>query len=118
MEEAYRMIDEAFCRSNDSDEGMPTAESMLEKLQHDSFRYFLKETNVANGLVKDKLALNWPASIAATSRRSRAKLVRPPYNSTRSNRLHGIAPSRLLWKMPNSENVRRNRWNIKIQQSQ
>jgi hypothetical protein len=38
---------------------------MLEKLQRESFSYFLHETNSANGLVKDKTASNWPASIAA-----------------------------------------------------
>jgi hypothetical protein len=38
----------------------------LEMLQHKSFSYFLQETNPDNGLVKDKTAANWPASIAAT----------------------------------------------------
>ncbi len=38
----------------------------LKKLQRDSFEYFLQETNPANGLVVDKTAPNWPASIAAT----------------------------------------------------
>ena len=38
----------------------------LEKLQHESFSYFLHETNPANGLVIDKTAADWPASIAAT----------------------------------------------------
>ena len=38
----------------------------LEKLQHKSFRYFLHETNPDNGLVIDKTAPDWPASIAAT----------------------------------------------------
>jgi hypothetical protein len=38
----------------------------LEKLQHQSFGYFLHETNPANGLVVDKTAPDWPASIAAT----------------------------------------------------
>jgi hypothetical protein len=42
-----------------------TAEAELEKLQHDSFDYFLHETNPVNGLVIDKTASNWPASIAA-----------------------------------------------------
>src|SRR5450759_2849810 len=43
-----------------------TAEAELEKLQHDSFNYFLNETNPVNGLVVDKTAPDWPASIAAT----------------------------------------------------
>ena len=38
----------------------------LEKLQRQSFDYFLHETNPVNGLVVDKTATNWPASIAAT----------------------------------------------------
>ena len=38
----------------------------LEKLQRDSFGYFLHEANPANGLVIDKTAPDWPASIAAT----------------------------------------------------
>ena len=43
-----------------------TVEAILEKLQCDSFSYFLNETNPVNGLVIDKTAENWPASIAAT----------------------------------------------------
>jgi len=38
----------------------------LEKLQHESFSYFLHEANPENGLVIDKTAADWPASIAAT----------------------------------------------------
>ena len=43
-----------------------TADAELEKLQRETFGYFLNETNPANGLVVDKTAENWPASIAAT----------------------------------------------------
>jgi hypothetical protein len=43
-----------------------TVDAELEKLQRESFGYFLHETNPANGLVIDKTAANWPASIAAT----------------------------------------------------
>jgi len=43
-----------------------TIEAELEKLQHDSFKYFLHETNPTNGLVIDKTEAAWPASIAAT----------------------------------------------------
>ena len=42
------------------------ADAELEKLQRESFGYFLHETNPANGLVIDKTAPDWPASIAAT----------------------------------------------------
>ena len=38
----------------------------LESLQRDTFSYFLHETNPKNGLVLDKTAADWPASIAAT----------------------------------------------------
>ncbi|MES2206882.1 MAG: glucoamylase family protein [Pseudomonadota bacterium] len=40
-------------------------EATLEKLQFESFSYFMSETNLENGLVRDKNAPNWPASIAA-----------------------------------------------------
>ncbi|MEO7176526.1 MAG: glucoamylase family protein [Saprospiraceae bacterium] len=38
----------------------------LVKLQHESFNYFLHEANPANGLIIDKTAADWLASIAAT----------------------------------------------------
>jgi len=38
----------------------------LESLQRATFSYFLHEANPQNGLVLDKTAPNWPASIAAT----------------------------------------------------
>jgi len=38
----------------------------LERLQRETFDYFLHETNRVNGLVIDKTAASWPASIAAT----------------------------------------------------
>jgi hypothetical protein len=41
-------------------------EAELAQLQQETFDYFLHETNPANGLVMDKTAANWPASIAAT----------------------------------------------------
>ena len=40
-------------------------ERMLRDMQHESFAYFVHEVNAANGLVCDKTAPNWPASIAA-----------------------------------------------------
>ena len=45
-----------------------TVDAELEKLQRETFGYFLHETNPANGLVIDKTAPDWPASIAATAR--------------------------------------------------
>ncbi len=44
----------------------PITEVELEKIQLDSFLYFLHETNPINGLVADKTENDWPASIAAT----------------------------------------------------
>jgi hypothetical protein len=43
-----------------------TIDDELEKLQRETFEYFLHETNPSNGLVIDKTAADWPASIAAT----------------------------------------------------
>jgi hypothetical protein len=42
-----------------------TTEVELEILQRESFAYFMHETNPENGLVLDKTAPGWPASIAA-----------------------------------------------------
>jgi hypothetical protein len=42
------------------------ADEELERLQRDSFLYFLHEANPSNGLIADKTAADWPASIAAT----------------------------------------------------
>lgn len=46
--------------------GSAPVADVLESLQRDSFSYFLHETNPGNGLVRDKTAPDWPASIAAT----------------------------------------------------
>jgi hypothetical protein len=43
-----------------------SVDAELENLQRQTFDYFLYETNPNNGLVIDKDAENWPASIAAT----------------------------------------------------
>jgi len=44
----------------------PAVDAELEMLQRKSFSYFLNEANPDNGLVIDKTAPDWPASIAAT----------------------------------------------------
>ncbi len=46
--------------------GRPAFDEDLERLQRETFNYFLHEVNPANGLVLDKTAADWPASIAAT----------------------------------------------------
>ena len=40
-------------------------DAVLERLQRVAFSYFVHETNPVNGLVIDKTATDWPASIAA-----------------------------------------------------
>jgi len=40
-------------------------DQQLREMQHESFAYFVHEVNPANGLVRDKTAADWPASIAA-----------------------------------------------------
>ena len=46
--------------------GELTADAEMEKLQSESFNYFLHRMNPVNGLMIDKTAADWPASIAAT----------------------------------------------------
>ena len=41
-------------------------DALLDRLQRESFDYFLMQVNPANGLVADKSRAGWPASIAAT----------------------------------------------------
>lgn len=41
-------------------------DALLDRLQWETFEYFLKEVNPANGLIADKTREDWPASIAAT----------------------------------------------------
>ena len=42
-----------------------TQAALLDDLQRETFGYFLHESNPTNGLVTDKTAPHWPASIAA-----------------------------------------------------
>jgi hypothetical protein len=44
----------------------PAESRVIDDIQRGAFDYFLKETNPANGLVRDKTCPDWPASIAAT----------------------------------------------------
>jgi hypothetical protein len=44
----------------------PITDAELEKLQRESFSCLLLETNPGNGLVIDKTAADWAASITAT----------------------------------------------------
>ncbi len=44
----------------------PHDDVLLDRLQWETFEYFLKEVNPANGLIADKTRDDWPASIAAT----------------------------------------------------
>ena len=51
---------------------IPTVDAELEKLQRETFGYFLHETNPVNGLVIDKTEPNWPASMPPPAWRWRA----------------------------------------------
>jgi hypothetical protein len=42
-------------------------DAVLDRLQCETFEYFLKEVNPLNGLIADKTRDGWPASIAARS---------------------------------------------------
>ena len=44
----------------------PSESRVIDHIQRGAFDYFVKETNPANGLVRDKTCPDWPASIAAT----------------------------------------------------
>jgi hypothetical protein len=44
----------------------PDDDALLDRLQRESFAYFLMHVNPANGLIADKSRDGWPASIAAT----------------------------------------------------
>ncbi len=50
---------------HDASDGDSLDARTLRALQHNSFNYFVNEVNEANGLVLDKTADDWPASIAA-----------------------------------------------------
>lgn len=51
--------------SDPQEGGPPTGQGLLDDLQLDTFQYFQHEVNPRNGLVCDKAAPDWPASIAA-----------------------------------------------------
>lgn len=64
----------------------------LENLQRQSFDYFLHEANPDNGLIVDKTAPDWPASIAATG----LALAAYPVGVERGFMSRGDAVSRTL----------------------
>jgi len=47
-------------------EPQPDDNILFDRLQGESFEYFLRQVNPANGLIADKTRDGWPASIAAT----------------------------------------------------
>jgi hypothetical protein len=57
---------DVFERSDTMHSNQAAIDEQLQRLQQRAFAYFLHETNPVNGLVLDKTAPNWPASIAAT----------------------------------------------------
>jgi hypothetical protein len=64
----------------------------LETLQRETFDYFLNEVNPANGLIRDKTAEDWPASIAATG----LALASYPVGVERGFMARGLAVARTL----------------------
>jgi hypothetical protein len=80
----------------------PTIEAELETLQRESFCYFLHEMNPANGLVKDKTAPDWPASIAATGFALAAYPVgiEPGFISRAAAVERTLATLRFFWNSP------------------
>ncbi len=79
-----------------------SVDAELDKLQRDSAGYFLHETNPVNGLVIDKTAAEWPASIAATG----LALAVYPVSVERGFMSRGVAVERtlatlrFLWNSP------------------
>ncbi|TIU17122.1 MAG: hypothetical protein E5W53_27080, partial [Mesorhizobium sp.] len=69
-----------------------TTPAELEMLQRETFDYFLNEVNPANGLILDKTAPHWPASIAATG----LALACYPVGVERGFIARGAAASRTL----------------------
>jgi hypothetical protein len=87
-----------------------TVDAELETLQRETFGYFLHETNPANGLVIDKTAANWPASIAATG----LALACYPVSGERGFMPRAVAVERTLatlrfLEQPTRPRARRNR---------
>ncbi len=74
----------------------------LETIQREAFSYFLHETNPQNGLVLDKTAPEWPASIAATGLALAAYPVAVEHGfMTRAAAIERIlATLRFLWNSP------------------
>ncbi len=82
----------------------PLIEAELEILQRESFSYFVHETNPANGLVIDKTAADWPASIAATGFALAAYPVgvERGFMSRAAAVARTIATLRFFWNSPQS----------------
>src|SRR6185436_2935824 len=74
-------------------------------LQEESFSYFLHETNPRNGLVRDKTADGWPASIAAVGMALTAYPVGVERGFiTRADAVERVLTAlRFLWKSPQGE---------------
>jgi hypothetical protein len=79
-----------------------TVDAELEKLQRETFGYFLHEANPVNGLVIDKTAADWPASIAATGLALAAYpvAVERGFFSRASAVRRTLATLRFFWESP------------------
>lgn len=82
--------------------GAPIDDAALHQVQHDAFNYFLHETNPRNGLVIDKTAADWPASIAATglALASYPVAVARAFMSRAAAIERTLATLRFFWKSP------------------
>jgi hypothetical protein len=80
----------------------PATEADLTALQRETFSYFLNEANPLNGLIADKTAENWPASIAATglALASYPIGVACGYMTRRSAIKRTLATLRFFWNSP------------------
>ncbi|MFC3727024.1 glucoamylase family protein [Neoaquamicrobium sediminum] len=80
----------------------PASDDDLATLQRETFDYFVREANPANGLVRDKTEENWPASIAATGLALACYPVgvKNGYMSRGAAAERTLATLRLFWESP------------------
>jgi hypothetical protein len=85
----------------------PADDDLLERLQRDTFRYFLDETNPRNGLVPDNTRVGSPSSITAVGFALAAYAVGVERNViTRSEAIERtLTTLRFFWDSPQSDEV-------------
>ncbi len=77
-------------------------EETLERVQREAYRYFELHLNTTNGLVRDKSASPWPASIAVTGLALAAYpvAIARGYLSREAAAKQTLATLRFLWNLP------------------